>query len=55
MILLLFSFYKRIFDLIQSYLRKSDLKNCEVISDNKIKNYILKKSVFVVSNLVPYH
>ncbi len=36
-------------DLIQSYLRKSDLKNCEVISDNKIKNYILKKSVFVVA------
>ncbi len=36
-------------DLIQSYLSKNDLKNCQVISDNKIKNHILKKSVFAVS------
>jgi len=36
-------------DLIQSYLKNSDLKNCEVISDDKIKNYILHKSVFAVA------
>ncbi len=36
-------------DLIQSYIKKNDLKNCEVISDNKIKNHILKKSIFAVS------
>ena len=36
-------------DLIQSYLKNSDLKNCEVISDDKIKNYILQKSVFAVA------
>ena len=36
-------------DLIQSYLKNDDLKNCEVISDNKIKNYILKKSVFAIA------
>jgi len=36
-------------DLIQSYIKKNNLNNCEVISDNKIKNHILKKSVFAVS------
>ncbi len=36
-------------DLIQSYLKKNDLTNCQVISDDKIKNYILKKSVFAVT------
>ena len=36
-------------DLIQSYLKNGDLKNCKVISDAKIKNYILKKSVFAVA------
>ena len=36
-------------DLIQSYIKKNDLKNCQVISDNKIKNHILKKSIFAVS------
>ena len=36
-------------DLIQSYIKKNELKNCQVISDNKIKNHILKKSVFAVS------
>ena len=36
-------------DLIQSHIKKNDLKNCQVISDNKIKNHILKKSVFAVS------
>ena len=36
-------------DLIKSYIKKNDLMNCQVISDNKIKNHILKKSVFAVS------
>ena len=36
-------------DLIQSHIKKNNLTNCEVISDNKIKNHILKKSVFAVS------
>ena len=36
-------------DLIQSLIKQNDLNNCEVISDNKIKNHILKKSVFAVS------
>ncbi len=36
-------------DLIQSYIRKNNLNNCEVISDNKIKYHILKKSIFAVS------
>jgi len=35
-------------DLIQSYIKKNDLNNCEIISDNKIKNHILKKSIFAV-------
>jgi lipid-A-disaccharide synthase len=34
---------------IQTYIKKYNLNNCEVISDNKIKSYILKKSVFAVS------
>ena len=36
-------------DLIQSYVKKNNLNNCEVISDSKIKNHILKKSIFAVS------
>ncbi len=36
-------------DLIQSYLKNSDLNNCEVISDDKIKYHILNKSIFAVS------
>ena len=36
-------------DLILSHIKKNDLNNCEVISDNKIKNHVLKKSVFAVS------
>ena len=35
--------------LIQNYIKKNNLNNCEVISDNKIKSHILKKSVFAVS------
>ncbi|MDC0512005.1 lipid-A-disaccharide synthase [bacterium] len=36
-------------ELIQGYIKKNNLSNCEVISDNKIKSYILQKSVFAVS------
>ncbi len=36
-------------DLIQSLIKKNNLKNCEVISDSKIKNHILKKSIFAIS------
>ena len=36
-------------DLILSYIKKNNLNNCEVVSDNKIKNHILKKSVFAVA------
>jgi len=36
-------------DLLQSHIKKNNLNNCEVISDNIIKNHILKKSVFAVS------
>ena len=36
-------------NLIHSYIKSKDLKNCEVISDDHIKSHILKKSVFAVS------
>ena len=36
-------------ELIQSHIKKNNLTNCEVISDNKIKSHILKKSIFAVS------
>ena len=36
-------------DLILSHIKKNNLNNCEVINDNKLKNHILKKSVFAVS------
>ena len=36
-------------DLIQSKIKKTNLKNCEIISDDKIKTHILQKSVFAVS------
>jgi lipid-A-disaccharide synthase len=36
-------------ELIQFYIKKNNLNNCEVISDNKIKSCILQKSVFAVS------
>ncbi len=35
--------------LIKNFLLKENLKNCEVISDDKIKSEILKKSVFAVA------
>jgi lipid-A-disaccharide synthase len=34
---------------IKTYIKKYNLSNCEVISDNKIKSHVLKKSVFAVS------
>ena len=40
---------KEYLELTQSYIKKNDLDNCEVISDNKIKSHILQKSVFAVS------
>ncbi len=36
-------------DLIQLHIKQNKLNNCEVISDNKIKNHVLKKSIFAVS------
>ena len=36
-------------DLILSHIKKNNLNNCEVINDSKIKDHILKKSVFAVS------
>jgi len=36
-------------DLIHSYIKAKDLTNCEVISDDKIKTYILKKSIFAIA------
>ena len=36
-------------DLIQLKITENGLKNCEVISDNKIKNHVLQKSIFAVS------
>jgi len=34
---------------IQSFLDKSNLKNCEIVSDDKIKAHILQKSIFAVA------
>ena len=36
-------------DLIQSFINESNLSNCEIVSDDKIKNHILHKSVFAVA------
>ena len=36
-------------ELIQNYIKKSNTKNCEVISDDKIKSHTLKKSIFAVA------
>ena len=35
--------------LIKNLISKEELKNCEVISDEKIKSYILRKSIFAVA------
>ena len=34
--------------LVQTYIKNSGLKNCEVISDDKFKAHLLKKSIFAV-------
>ena len=36
-------------ELIQSYIKNIGLTNCEVISDDKIKTHLLKKSIFAVA------
>ena len=40
---------KEYLDLIQSYINKSSLSNCEIVSDNEIKSHILQKSIFAVA------
>ena len=40
---------KQHFQLIQSHIKSKDIKNCEIISDEKIKSHTLKKSVFAVA------
>jgi lipid-A-disaccharide synthase len=35
-------------ELIHFYIKKADVSNCEVVSDNKIKSHLLKKSIFAV-------
>ena len=36
-------------DVIKSYMNESRLRNCEIVSDDKIKSHILQKSVFAVA------
>jgi lipid-A-disaccharide synthase len=36
-------------ELINSYIKNTQLSNCEVISDSKIKSHLLKKSIFAVT------
>ncbi len=36
-------------ELIYSYIKKNDLNNCEVISDDKFKFHLLKKSIFAIA------
>ena len=35
-------------ELINSHIKNSNLSNCEVISDSKIKSHLLKKSIFAI-------
>ena len=44
-----FHLTKEYSEFIQGIIKKNNLNNCEIISDNKIKSHILKKSVFAVS------
>ena len=44
-----FHLTKEYSEFTQGIIKKNNLKNCEVISDNKIKSHILKKSIFAVS------
>ena len=43
---------KQHYQLIQNYIKSKDLKNCEIISDDKIKSHTLKRSVFAVAKSV---
>lgn len=36
-------------DLIHSYIKNSNTLNCEVISDDKLKGHLLKKSIFAIA------
>ena len=36
-------------EFIQKHIKENNLNNCEVISDNKIKSHVLKKSVFAIA------
>jgi len=36
-------------ELMQSHIKKSNLINCEIISDEKIKSHLLKKSIFAIA------
>ena len=36
-------------ELMQSFINKSNLSNCEIVSDDKIKSHILQKSIFAVA------
>ncbi len=40
---------KQHYKLIQNYIKLKDIKNCEIISDDKIKSHTLKKSIFAVA------
>ena len=40
---------KKYLHLMRFFVEKSNLNNCEVVSDDKIKAYILQKSIFAVS------
>ncbi len=40
---------KEFSELMQSFINKSNLSNCEIISDDKIKSHILHKSIFAVA------
>ena len=40
---------KQYSEIIQTFINKSKLSNCEIVSDDKIKSHILQKSVFAVA------
>ena len=40
---------KQYSELIQSFISKTSLSNCEIVSDEKIKFHILQKSIFAVA------
>ena len=36
-------------ELIQSYIKRNNLVNCEVVSDEKIKSHLLRRSIFAIA------